>query len=176
MVRDAKPSQLSGTYLDHDGHLPKLSDKLLGFSIVDTVLKDSRELAAIGDVPLPALGREDFAPFGKLVGRRNLSFLENDTLVPDRQLVPVRGRCALVSVEERLGANLGECIAEQAGLPVVPEQGIEGLNMRVHGLLEGRIRGSVGRGVSEEPLSANCVVFVIPRRVGAFGGHFGCLR
>jgi hypothetical protein len=164
------------TYLDHDGHLAQLSDELLGLAIVDAVFHNRRELAAIRDVPFSALGREDLAPLGKLVGRRNLRPLKRDTLVPDRQLVFACRRCPVIPVEECLRPNLGQRMIEEAGSVVVLEERVEGLDVRVDGQLEGGIGRFVGRGVPEELLAAYRVVLVVPRRVCPFGRHVRLLQ
>jgi len=64
---ESRGQSTSRTYLDHDGHLPELPDKLLGLAIIDTVFKGRRELSAICNVSFPALSREDFATLGPLV-------------------------------------------------------------------------------------------------------------
>jgi hypothetical protein len=122
-------------------------------------------------VPFSALGREDLAPLGELVGWRDLGLLQRDALVPDRQLVFARRRRPIVSVEERLRPDLGKRMVDEAGRPVGSKESVEGLDVGVDGPLEGRIGSLVGRGVPEKLLAAKSVVFVIPRRVGAFGGH-----
>lgn len=163
-------------YLDHDGHLAQLSDKLLGLSIIDAVLKDGCELPPVRDVPFSTLSWEDLAPLGKLVGGGNLGFLKRDTLVPNRQLVSARRCRSLVSVQKRLGPNLSKGMVEEAGRPVVSKEGIERLNVGINSELEGRIGGPVGWGISKKLLAAKRVVLVIPRRVCALGGHFRLSR
>ena len=59
-------------YLNHDGELPDLSDELLRLAIVDLVFQCSRQLTAIRDVALSALGWEYLAILSELIGYRNL--------------------------------------------------------------------------------------------------------
>ena len=120
---------------------------------------------------LSALCRKNLAPLGPFVARRDLGLLESHALVPDLEPVLAGRPLPLVSVEERLGADLGNRVVDQARLAIAGEEGVESLDVGIDGGLEGRVRRPVGRGVSEQILAAQRVVFVVPRLASAFGSH-----
>lgn len=120
---------------------------------------------------LSALRREDLAVLGKLVVWRKLRLLERHTFVPDGELVPLRHRCTLVTIEICLCANLLEGVFDEARLPIAGKESIEGLDVGVDRELEGRVGCSVGGRVLEELLPACDIVAVIPRRICARRSH-----
>lgn len=144
----------------------------MGLAVVDTVLKSRCKLASVRDVSFSALGGEDLAPLCVFVCYRNLGLREGDILVSNRQLVFAGRGCTLIAVQESLGPNLGEGMIEETGLAVVPEEGVEGLDVGIDGLLKGGIGRLIGRRVAEELLSAKGVEPVVPSSLGAFRRHF----
>ena len=163
--------EVGTAHLDHDGKLPKLSDKLVRLAIVNLVFQHSGQLATVGDMALSALSREDLAILGKLVAWRNLRFLERHTLVANGKLVPFGCWCGIVAIKICLCANLFESMVDEARLSIAGEEGVECLDVGVDRELEGRVCCSVGGWVSEEVLSACYMVLMIPRRICARRSH-----
>lgn len=82
-------------------------------------------------MPLPALGGKDFAVASQLVGGRNLGLLQVDIFDADAEPIPFFGAHPIVAVEEGLCANVREAVGQQAGLSVIAEDAIEGLDVGV---------------------------------------------
>ena len=69
-------------------------------------------------------------------------------------------------------------MVEEGGLAIVAEEGVEGFDVGVDGLLESGIGGAVGRGVSEELLAADLVELDVPVLAGGLlllRSHCGCV-
>lgn len=158
------------TYLHHNWHLTQLPNKFLRLSIVDSELKGGGELSAICDMSLSALGGEDFTALGELIGGWYLGFLKGDALVPDGQLVLGFWGGPVVAIQVGLCPDLGERMVEQTGLPIGAEEGVEGFDVWVDGLLESWVRCTIGGWVPEELFTADRVKLVVP------GGVCFCRR
>jgi hypothetical protein len=122
---------------------------------------------------LSALSREDLSVSRILVGRWNLRLLKHDILDPYAQAVLAIRVGAVIAIEKSFRANIGQTMGEQAGLAVVTEEAIEGLDMRVHGQLKGRVGCVIGRRVSEQRLTTESVELMVPVGFGSRRGHGG---
>jgi hypothetical protein len=111
-----------------------------------------------------ALCRENFAVLGLLVRRGNLRALEVHILEPDADTVLPLGPGPLVAVEVDLCANVCQTVRQQSGLAIVAKKAVERLDVRVDGSLESRVCRVVLGRVSEQVLTTESVVFVIPLR------------
>lgn len=91
---------LTALYLHHDRKQSNLSRKLFCVPIIYSIFEGSRELASVGNMPLPAFGREDLSFRGELIPRWQKRFLKMYTLISDRKLISRFERGAIIAIEE----------------------------------------------------------------------------
>lgn len=154
----------SPTYLEHNWNLTKLSSELDRVAAIETVLEGGRQLASVCDMAFSALRRENFAVFGLLVGGGDLRALKVHILEPDANAVLPLRPSPLVAVEVDLCADVCQTVRQQSGLAIVAKKAVERLDVRVDGSLESRVCRMILGRISEQVLTTESVVFVIPLR------------
>lgn len=109
--------------------------------------------------------------FGVLVDRRDLGLLQRDALVSNRQFVLIRRGCPLVAIEECLDTDLSQRLVNQSRLSILGKEGIERFDVRIDSGLECWVRRAIGGRILEQLLASRNMIFVIPLRASALGGH-----
>lgn len=115
---------------------------------------------------LSAFCGQDLPVFGELVGWWYLRLLEHDSLASHSQPV-------LVAIQICLGTNLGQTVVDETLATAIGKECVEGRDVRIDSLLQGRVGRVVGRRVSEEILTAAEIKLVVPVGVCSLGRHLG---
>ena len=122
---------------------------------------------------LATFGGEDLSvDGGELVGGGDLRLLDEDLLQADAQTI-AWGALAGVTVKDDLGADVSDGVFEQA---VRLQQGVERVDVGLHGRMEGREGGTIGGRMAKLSFTSEGVEVGRPvrrrvRRWGAAGWH-----